>query len=305
MLPSESLTHFHHDYLRPHLSVAPQPVGVFPIAHGVDQPSVPLNRRDFYQIVLYTSGSTVIRYAGHDLAVSAPALLLHHPLVPYACEPVVPITGFCCIFTADFLYGPAYAAPLQKSPLFQLGANPVCLLTDAQGAFLTQLFQQMLTTADSAYRYQLDLLRTHVQLLLHEALRLQPDPHPLPPDAPGRLATQFLQLLEEQFPVHSPARPLRLHTAEAFAAGLNVHVNYLSRVLRETTGKTTSTHLFARITQEARLLLTHTDWPIAEIADGLGFAEATYFNHFFRKHTGTSPNAFRRQGVPQPTRLVG
>ena len=42
---------------------------------------------------------------------------------------------------------------------------------------------------------------------------------------------------------------------------------------------------------------------MAEVADGLGFAEPTYFNHFFRKHAGTSPKAFRQQGVPRPARL--
>ena len=239
MPTSESLLEFHHAYLQTYLPAAPQPISVFPIERGGNQPDVPFNRRDFYQISLYTSGSTVIHHAGQATAVNRPALLLHHPLAPYACAPTSPLTGFCCLFTADFLYGPAYAAPLQKSPLFQLGANPVCLLTDAQCTFMTQLFEQMLAAATSPYRYRLDLLRTHVQLLLHEALRLQPDspPHLADLGAAGRLATQFLQRLEAQFPVQSPAQPLPLHTAEAFALELGVHVNYLNRALRDATGK--------------------------------------------------------------------
>lgn len=159
----------------------------------------------------------------------------------------------------------------------------------------------MLAEVDSTYPYKLDLLRTFVQLLLHEALRMQPAlPQPAGSTAASRLATEFLQLLEQQFPVESPAHPLALHTAEAFAAHLGVHVNYLSRVLRETTGKPTSAHLAARITQEAKMLLRHASWPIADVAAALGFADPTYFNHFFRKHASTSPAVFR-----QRTTLLG
>jgi AraC family transcriptional activator of pobA len=137
--------------------------------------------------------------------------------------------------------------------------------------------------------------------LLHEALRLQPTSAPLlPATAASRLATQFVQLLGQQFPIQSPQLPLRLSTAEAFAAQLEVHPNHLSRVLREVTGRTTSAHLAARVAQEAKALLRHTDWPIADIADSLAFTDPTYFNHFFRKHAGTSPNAFRHQAADLP-----
>ncbi|WP_375419203.1 AraC family transcriptional regulator [uncultured Hymenobacter sp.] len=304
MQSSESLTHFHQTYLQAYLPEVPQPFAVFPIATGADGPSLPYDRRDFYQISLYTGGTTQMRYAGHTLLVESPALLLYNPRAPYACAPLTPLTGFCCLFTADFLAGIGPAAPWQESSLFLPGTSPVFLLTDEQCAFLTHLFQQMLAEANSSYRYKLDLLRTHVQLLLHEALRMQPD-LPQRADAPAasRLAGQFLHLLEQQFPIASPAYPLPLHTAEAFAARLRVHVNYLSRVLREVTGRPTSAHLAGRIAQEAKMLLQYSNWPIADIAESLGFAEPTYFNHFFRKHAGTSPNAFRQQAVQQS--LIG
>ncbi|MDF7814898.1 helix-turn-helix transcriptional regulator [Hymenobacter sp. YC55] len=295
MLPSESLKEFHQHYLREHLPELPQPFNVFPIATGVSPQSLPYSRRDFYQISLYTGGTTHLQYAGHSLQIESPALLLYNPLAPYSCTPITPLSGYCCLFTSEFMPGPGYSVPWQESPLFQLGASPVFLLTDEQATFLTQLFQQMLAEVSSTYRYKLDLLRTHVHLLLHEALRMQPDLSPLADaTAASRLATQFLQLLEAQFPVSSPTQPLSVHTAEACAARLGVHVNYLSRVLREATGRPTSSHLALRITQEAKRLLRYSNWPVADIAEGLGFADPTYFNHFFRKHAGTSPAAFRR-----------
>jgi AraC family transcriptional activator of pobA len=305
MSPRESLSQFHQHYLQEHLPQVPQPFNVFPIATGVNQPSLPYSRRDFYQISLYTGGTTQLQYAGHSLRIESPALLLYNPLAPYACTPIEPLHGYCCLFTTEFLPTPGQGVPWVDSPLFQLGTSPVFLLTDEQCAFLTQLFEQMLAEVNSTYRYKFDLLRTHVHLLLHEALRMQPDvPQLADPSAASRLATQFLQALAAQFPVASPARPLPLHTAEAFAQHLGVHVNYLSRVLRDVTGRPTSAHLAAGITQEAKRLLQHANWPIADVAEALGFADPTYFNHFFRKHAGTSPNAFRRAEAAVPMQLV-
>jgi AraC family transcriptional activator of pobA len=301
MPSNESLQEFYDAHLQVYGLGGPQSFLVFPIASAAEPPVLPYSRRDFYQISLYTSGATELRHAGHTLHVKSPALLLNSPLAPYACHQLTPLQGYSCLFTADFLAGPAPLTLWQETPLFQLGTTPVYALSSEQLALFMTLFQQLHTKADSAYRHRLDLLRTYLHLLLHEVLQLQPSPPLAGPTAARRLAAAFLQLLEQQFPVASPTRPLALHTAEAVAAQLGVHINYLSRVLREVTGKPTSAHLAARIAQEARMLLRHSDWPIADIAEGLGFTDPTYFHHFFRKHVGTAPATFRQQATQGPT----
>jgi AraC family transcriptional activator of pobA len=74
-------------------------------------------------------------------------------------------------------------------------------------------------------------------------------------------------------------------------------VNYLNRAVKEVTGKSTTAHISERIITEARALLQHTDWNIADIAYSLGFEYPTYFNNFFKRMTGTNPTAFRSQEV--------
>lgn len=297
MIANESLTDFHHAYL-PRYAATPPSFVVHAIAPSPELPVVPYSRRDFYQINLFTSGTARLEHAGESLLITGPALVLHNPLAPYACAAQTPLTGFFCLFTADFLHGPGYAAPVQDSALLQLSTHPVTALTAPQSAFLSELFRQMLAETDSTYRHKYDLLRTYVQLLLHEAQRLRPDfQHDPDPSAPHRLAAQFVRVLAQQFPVLAPDRPLPLHTAEALAGYLGVHINYLNRVLRQVTGRTTSAHLAERVAQEAKALLRHTDWPIAAIADSLSFADPTYFAHFFRKHVGASPKNFRQQAT--------
>jgi AraC family transcriptional activator of pobA len=64
--------------------------------------------------------------------------------------------------------------------------------------------------------------------------------------------------------------------------------------VRDTTGKTTTAHIAERLASEARALLRHTDWNIAEVGYGLGFDEPANFNYFFKKQTGLAPSAFRQ-----------
>jgi len=42
---------------------------------------------------------------------------------------------------------------------------------------------------------------------------------------------------------------------------------------------------------EAKALLQHTNWSVAEIAYALGFEYPTYFNNFFKKKTGQIPDS--------------
>ena len=78
---------------------------------------------------------------------------------------------------------------------------------------------------------------------------------------------------------------------------LAVHANHLNRSVKEVTGKSTTTHITERIITEAKALLQHTDWTIAEIAYALGFEYPTYFNNYFKRMTGTVPSNLRMQLV--------
>jgi AraC family transcriptional activator of pobA len=131
-------------------------------------------------------------------------------------------------------------------------------------------------------------------LIIHEALKLKPaEIQNDKKNAHARLTTIFFELLERQFPIESADQPLQLRTAQDFANHLSVHINYLNRSVKEVTGKPTTTHIAERVITEARALLQHTTWTIAEVAYALGFEYPTYFNNFFKKNTGETPTSLR------------
>ena len=104
---------------------------------------------------------------------------------------------------------------------------------------------------------------------------------------------ELLELLERQFPIDENHPSVSYRSASEFASQLNVHDNHMNRAVKETTQKTTTQIIAERILQEAKTLLKHSHWQIAEIAYALGFTEVPHFNNFFKKHTQLNPSKFR------------
>jgi AraC family transcriptional activator of pobA len=265
------------------------------------------NRRDFYKITLILKGESQLLYAEKGIKIDKPALVFTNPLVPYSWEvgegAATEEAGYFCVFSEAFLQGSGRMESLQESSLFKAGGNPVYLLNDEQVNYISSLFVRMRREIDSEYVYKYELIRSQLNLLIHEAIKMQPAvAFPVPQNAASRIAKLFFGLLDKQFPVDSPRQPLILKKASDYAEQLAVHVNHLNAAVQEITGKSTTAHINERVVSEARSLLMHTDWSVAEIAFTLGFEYASYFNNFFKKHTGKTPSAIRT--VQQPVRLV-
>jgi AraC family transcriptional regulator, transcriptional activator of pobA len=261
---------------------------------GAVSPPPIQGRRDYYKIVLGT-GEMTIHAGAQTIDTAGTFLFLANPHVPHAVTDHSPGgKRFACLFTEAFIAGRERTELLRNSPLFRADSLPVIQLTNEQAAFITGLFQQMIAVYQGEYARKNELLRTCLELLLHEAIRIQPAPKGLTQkNAATRITKLFLELLERQFPIESITKPLQSRTAQDFAGSLAVHVNYLNRAVKEVTGKTTSVHIAERIAAEAKALLQHTDWSVADIAYGLGFDYPTYFNNFFKRITGSIPKSFR------------
>ena len=255
------------------------------------------SRKDFYKICL-TTGKSIIHYADKSFDAEGTVLFFGNPHIPYSWETIsTSYVGYTCLFSEEFLKSDR-SESLQHSPLFKIGGTPILKITEQQREFLSTLFQKMIDEQQTSYVYKDDLIRNYINLIIHEALKLQPsenfDQHR---NASSRITSVFLELLERQFPIEDTERPLQLKTAQDYAKSLNVHANYLNRAVKEVTGKPTTTHISERIISEAKALLQHTDWNIADIAYALGFEYPTYFNNFFKKITGTNPKSLRTQEV--------
>jgi AraC family transcriptional activator of pobA len=253
------------------------------------------NRKDFYKVCLVL-GKSIIHYANKGIEIKDATLFFGNPYIPYSWEVISKEQiGYSCLFSEDFLKKHERSDSLQASPIFKIGGTPIFVLNDEQKKLILSIFQKMIVEQSSEYFFKDDLIRNYINLIIHEALKMQPSRNFIKfRNASARIASLFLELLEKQFPIESTDRPLNLRTAQHFARNLSVHVNHLNRSLKEVTGKPTSVHISDRIIAEAKALLQHTDWTIADIAYALGFEYPTYFNMFFKKKEGHAPSALRK-----------
>lgn len=84
-----------------------------------------------------------------------------------------------------------------------------------------------------------------------------------------------------------------LHDVEAYARQMNITARRLSECCRKCAGKGAKEIINGQLVAEAKRALQFSALPVKEIAYGMNFSTPEQFSHFFRKHTGSAPLAYR------------
>lgn len=258
------------------------------------KPKMPYSRRNYYKISLI-HGNNIVEYADRILEVKQYAILFATPKIPYYYQPQDSRQkGHFCVFTKDFMPKTKTGFNIDELPVFGYNSDFVFELNKTQYKEISDIYAKIRREMESEYEFKYDLIRNYVLELIHNGQKLKPvKAGHQNINAASRLSALFIELIERQFPVESPSQVLQLRTAKDFADTLRVHINHLNKILKETTGKTTTDIITARVMQEAKILLKQTDWNVSEIAFSLGFEEVAHFSNFFKKQTQMSPLAFR------------
>jgi AraC-like DNA-binding protein len=105
------------------------------------------------------------------------------------------------------------------------------------------------------------------------------------------LLRNYQQLIDKYF------RTIRL--PKEYAELLYVTPNHLNALCQDLVGKTAGDLIRDRVLLEAKRLLTNADMTITEIAYDLNFQDNSYFNRFFKKNVGVTPDEFRKTFIHQ------
>jgi AraC family transcriptional activator of pobA len=100
---------------------------------------------------------------------------------------------------------------------------------------------------------------------------------------------RLFQLLQSNYKVEK--------SAQYYAQQIGLTPKRINELLREQVGSTISQLIYRLLVIEAKRELFHQELSVKEIAYELGFSEQSYFVRFFRKHTGQTPEAFRKVAV--------
>lgn len=83
------------------------------------------------------------------------------------------------------------------------------------------------------------------------------------------------------------------HQVGFYADKLCLTPKYLSRIIREVSGRSAPEWLNDMILLDAKNMLKHSDYSIKEIAARLNFQSQSFFFRFFKEHTGLTPSQYR------------
>ena len=146
--------------------------------------------------------------------------------------------------------------------------------------------------AHALLRYQLYALLTRLRMA-HEQQSAQPAP-------PGRALQRFKAfelLVEKHFATW--------HQLPRYAQQLGCSEKSLVRASLEAAGVTPKAFISARIVLEAKRLLAHTTWPVARVAEGLGYSDLANFAKFFKREAGCTPTEFRSRQTAHQQGMAG
>jgi AraC family transcriptional regulator, transcriptional activator of pobA len=262
--------------------------------NGDKKSEMTYNRRLYYKISLI-KGKNLVEYADKTVMIEKQGILFATPKIPYCYTPQnKKQSGFFCVFTAAFLSKSKTGLLIDDFPIYKHNSDFVYQLNDEQYFEIETIFKKMDTALSSDYAFKYDLLRNYVMELIHTGQKLKPmESNAITTNAASRISSLFIELLERQFPIENDAQVIQLKAPLDFANALGIHINHLNKVLKETTGRSTTEIINGRITEEAKILLKQTQWNVSEIAYTLGFDEVANFSNFFKKHTSLSPLKFR------------
>lgn len=127
------------------------------------------------------------------------------------------------------------------------------------------------------------IIRSYLLTILYEINHLLPKQtdHLITINKHSDLVHNFKKLLIENI--------TKEQSVAFYSEKLNVSPNHLNKTVKSLTGKSTKTWINDVLLIGAKILLVQSELTVNEIAFTLGFSDPSYFNRFFKKHTGVSP----------------
>jgi AraC family transcriptional activator of pobA len=251
------------------------------------------NRRDFYKILMITGGYGAFTLGLNKFVIDEPTIIFIHPNDIISWQKTSgESAGYYLLFKKDFLHHTILKATMERLALFNDKAKSVICIEETDLPGFIRLWESMYN--EQGNQLGDDAILAYIQLLMIESARMSKLPISESTGEDYDHIHRFFRLLEEEVSGINYQKPIRLRTAQEFADSMELHPNYLNRILKKRTGQNVSSHIKRRLLDECKALLLQTSWTLDQISYAVGFSDQPNFNFFFKKNTGLTPNAFRQ-----------
>jgi AraC family transcriptional activator of pobA len=245
------------------------------------------HKHSFYEILWISEGASRHVVDDHELELTADNVYFMSPGQVHRIETYSALKGHSIMFTEEFfvlnftnneaLDKLAFLRNSYKNPHLTINPETKELLKpvlplmynefarpDHSRLVLSSLMFVLLTGLERVYQAQQSGFNPSGQIVLMDSFR---------------------ELLEQHYAGQ--------HPLGFYASALYVTPHHLNTVIKKATGKTVTEVIRDRVMLEAKRMLVHTDTPIGQIADQLGFNDFSYFSRLFKKLNLISPEKYR------------
>jgi AraC-like DNA-binding protein len=236
---------------------------------GYIKPSeVPTARLPLTGFIYITSGEALIDVDGTSFLCQPGQILLIPSLIPFSIRYYRDAVGFTGGFAPSILADTRQlrylSAPLHQGFWFD------------EGAFIGMLFNMLATSFEKGdhvfIEKGLDLLLSRIR-----------------PEHSASIHPAVNHFLESVFNQDRQPENIASYASEA-----GISENYLSRLVKNSTGHSVGYWIDIVRIQRAKRLLATTKLSVIDIAASVGVEDQSYFSRLFRKETGLTPSAYRK-----------
>ena len=244
-----------------------------------------------YGFIIVLRGSSTLLYSGREITIERNHLFVYMPGFPISVKEVSEdYAGLCLVADESFtVETPSIRNAVRSAllPIFEM-RQPVVDISPEESTRLGSLIRMAGEYLKSENPMREEMLGNLYALFLMDlsSILSKRTQHGKFGRRAENLFMDFINLLPQHF--------VREHGIEFYAGALNVTPTYLSRVVRQVSGRTVVEYINRLLLMEAIWLLESTTLSIEEIAERINYADSTTFGRFFFRMKGVTPREYRK-----------
>lgn len=249
---------------------------------------------DFYQIALKRGMNGKLKYGQQEYDFDEGIMFFISPNQVFRIEadsnPTVKQSGWMLLIHPDFLWKTPLAKTIKHYEFFGYSVNEALFLSQKEektlNGIIANIRQEYHANID---KFSQNIIVSHLETLLNYSERFYERQFITRKITNHIILNRLEELLNNYFNDEDKGLP----SVQIIANELNVSPNYLSRLLKTLTGKSTQQLIHDKLIDKAKERLSTTELSVSEIAYELGFEHPQSFTKLFKSKTNLSPLEFR------------
>lgn len=240
-------------------------------------------------IIFCISGNATIKVNLQTYEIESPSMVTLMPGQIF--EPMESSSNFCAhVITLSKRFIDMINLPGWQQRYLTLYNNPITEMEVEQSnaaRFFLAILHHAASNVDNPFRLQ--VIENLVRVFYYGGINGNSPAKDNVSPYKNNIVERFLEL------VHTHYREERM--ISFYANKLCITPKYLSKIVKENTGRSAGEWIENHVVLDARAMLQSSDMTIQQIAVSLNFPNQSFFGKYFKRATGMSPKQYRNNGA--------